>query len=117
MQRPKHLVVTASGNSVPVPLDRYVNGYGVAVTITSGATVNYTVQYSMDDPYDVYTTSYAVSGDWFNMDDPVMVNQSANRASNFAYPPAAARLRVTKISAATNAPAALTLHIIPMGIQ
>jgi len=118
MMRPVHLVVTASGQSIPVPLDRYVNGYAIGVTLTSGMQVNYTVQYSLNDPFARYKTSYNVSGNWFNMDDVVMVNQSANRVSNFAFPPAAVRVLTTKFSAGTGAtPAQLTLHINPMGIQ
>jgi hypothetical protein len=118
MMRPIHFVITASGNSQPIPLDRYVNGYGIAVTRTSAMKVNYTVQYSFDDPFINYSTSYAVSANWFNMDDPVMVNQSANRASNFAFPPAAVRVVTTTFSAGGGAtPAQLTLHIMPMGMD
>jgi hypothetical protein len=59
-----------------------------------------------------------VSANWFNMDDPVMVNQSANRASNFAFPPAAVRVVTTIFSAGGGAtPAQLTLHIMPMGMD
>lgn len=116
MMRPVYLQVTASGNSTPVPLDRYVNGYAVGVTLTSAMKVNYTVQFSMLSPYDPYTTSYNVSGHWQNMGDPVMVNQSAERTSNFAFPPAAVRVLTTIFSAGSGAtPATLTLSIIPMG--
>lgn len=118
MMRPKHFVITTSGTSNPIPLDRYVNGYAIAVTRTSAMKVNYTVQYSLDDPFDVYTTSYNVSGNWFNMDDPVMVNASTNRASNFAFPPAAVRVVTTIFSAGSGTtPAKLTLHINPMGMD
>lgn len=122
MMRPVYFNVTASGKSQPIPLDRYVNGYAVGVTITSAMKVNYTVQYCMDDPEGnngvKYTTSYAVSGNWFNMDDPVMVNQSANRTSNFAFPPRAVRILSTTFSAGGGAaPAILTLSIIPMGMD
>lgn len=116
MMRPVHFIVNASGNSQPIPLDRYVNGYGYDVVVTSGAVVNYTVQFCMDDPFANYSVSYNVSGAWLNSTDPVMVNQSATRSSNFAFPPAATRLQVTKLSAATNPPAQLIFNIIPMGI-
>lgn len=116
MMRPVHQVITASGNAQPIPLDRYVNGYAIAVTRSSAMKVNYTVQYSLDDPFATYTTSFAASANWFNMDDPVMVNQSANRASNFAFPPTAVRVVTTIFSAGSGAlPAALTFHINPMG--
>lgn len=116
MMRPKFLVVTTSGLSNPVPLDRYVNGYAVGVVVTSAMRVNYTVQFSMSDPYANYTNSYNVSGNWQNMGDPVMVNQSATRTSNFAFPPLAVRVLSTTFSAGTGAsPASLTLTINPMG--
>lgn len=122
MMRPVYFRVTASGTSQPIPLDRYVNGYAIGATITSAMKVNYTVQYSMDDPEGnngvKYTTSYNVSGAWFNMDDPVMVNQSANRTSNFAFPPRAVRVVATTFSAGTGAtPPVLTLSILPMGMD
>ncbi len=116
MMRPVHQIITTSGNAAPIPLDRYVNGYGIAVTRTSAMKVNYTVQYSFDDPFINYTTSYAVSAVWFNSDDPVMVNASTNRASNFAFAPAAARVVTTIFSAGSGtSPAQLTFSIIPMG--
>lgn len=118
MMRPVYLQVTTSGNSTPIPLDRYVNGYAVAVMLTSAMKVNYTVQYSMLSPYDRYTTSYNVSGHWQNMSDVVMVNQSAERTSNFAFPPAAVRVTSTVFSAGGGAsPATLTLCILPMGMD
>lgn len=114
MMRPVHFTVTTSGVSTPIPLDRYVNGYAIGVTLDPAAPttkINYTVQYSMLDPAGPYSNSYAVSGKWQNMDDPVMVGQSAARTSNFAFPPMAVRLNVSAFSAGT-----ATLHIIPMGM-
>lgn len=116
MMRPVYLQVTASGNSTPIPLDRYVNGYAVGVTLSSALRVNYTVQYSLLSPYDNYSNSYNVSGHWQNFDDPIMVNQSAERTSNLAFAPAGIRVNTTTFSAGTGAtPATLTLSIIPMG--
>ncbi len=116
MMRPVHLVITASGKSQVVPLDRYVNGYAIAVTRSSAMKVNYTVQYTLDDPFANYTTSFAASANWWDMDDPIMVNASTNRASNFAFPPTAVRVVTTIFSAGSGAlPAQLTLHINPMG--
>lgn len=118
MHRPIQKVYTTSGKQSPVVLDRYVNGYGVTVTMKTAGAV-YTVMYSNDDPsYDPagnpWTTSYAVSGTWINMDDPVMVNASTNRSSNFAYPPRGVLINCTaKISAGN--PVVLT--IVPMGMD
>lgn len=123
MQRPQSLLVTTSGLSNPIPLDYYTNGYGVTVTMKTAGAV-YTVQYSNDDPnFDFvasqaagqnvrYTTSYNVSGTWLNMDDPLMVNASTNRSSNFAFPPRGVRINVTAKVSAGN-PVVLTL--VPLG--
>lgn len=116
MQRPSQLKVITSGVSTPIPLDYYTNGYGVTVTMKTAGAI-FTVQYSNDDPnFDVdgnrYTTSYNVSGTWLNMDDPIMVNGSTNRSSNFAFPPRGVRINVTAKVSAGN-PVVLTL--VPLG--
>lgn len=118
MHRPIQKVYTTSGNQSPVVLDRYVNGYGVTVTMKTAGAI-YTVQYSNDDPsYDPngnpWTTSYAASGTWINMDDPVMVAASTNRSSNFAFPPRGVRLSVSSKVSAGN-PIVLTL--VPIGMD
>jgi len=120
MHRPIQKLVTASGsnNGSLTVLDRYVNGYAYSVTMkTAGA--NYTVKYSMDDPYlDVngnkYTSSYLTSAVWFDSDDPIMVKASTNRSSNFAFIPRAVRLSAISKTSAGNP---LTFTIIPMGID
>lgn len=111
MMRPQVLTVTTSGNSAPIPLDRYVNGYAVAVTMPTAGAV-YTLQYSLDDPFASYSNSYNVSATWFNCDDPLLVAASTNRSTNFAFPPAAARISV---SAKCSAGRPVTLTLIPMG--
>lgn len=111
MQGRKQVVITTSGKSTPIPLDRYVNGYAIGVTMNNAGAI-YTLQYSLLNPFDNYTVSYAASGQWFNCDDPLLVNASTNRSTNFAYPPAAIRINVTAKVSAGNP---VTLTIIPMG--
>lgn len=111
MMRPTSITVTTSGNSSPIVLDRYVNGYAVAVTMKSPG-VQYTLQHSFDDPFQRWTVSMNTSATWFNCDDPVMVNASTNRASNYAFPPTACRVNVIRAVSAANP---LTLTIVPMG--
>lgn len=118
MQRSNYLEITSNTTTAAYPLDRYVNGYGISVTLgKSTMTATYTLQYSMLDPSiapdgNPYTTSYKVSGNWQNSDDPVMVSQSASRSSNFAYPPRAIRLITSNVSGGT-----LTFSIVPMGMD
>lgn len=111
MMRPQVLTVTASGKSNPIPLDRYVNGYAVAVTMKTAGAV-YTLQYSLDDPFANYSNSYNTSGVWFNWDDATLVNASTNKSTNLAFAPAAVRINVT---AAVSSGNPVILTIIPMG--
>lgn len=99
-------------------LDRYVNGYGITVTMKNSGAV-FTLQYSNDDPsYDAlgnpWTTSYAASGTWLNSDDPIMVAASTNRSSNFAFPPRGVRLSISAKCSANNP---INFAIIPMGMD
>lgn len=113
MMRPSSFTVTTSGNSAPVPLDRYVNGYALAVTMPTAGAI-YTLQYSLDDPQAFYSTSYNVSGTWFNWDDATLVNASTNRSTNLAFPPAAIRISV---SSKCSAGRPVTVTFIPMGMD
>lgn len=105
------LTISASGKSNPIPLDRYVNGYAVAITMPTAGAI-YTLQYSLDNPFANYSTSYNTSGVWFNCDDVTLVNASTNKTTNFAFAPAAVRINA---SAAVSAANPITLTIIPMG--
>jgi len=111
--RPSSFTVTASGKSTPVPLDRYVNGYAVAVTMKTAGAV-YTIQYSLDDPFDNYSVGYGTSGVWFDWDDPLLVNASTNRATNLAFAPAGIRINA---SAGVSAGNPITVRFIPMGMD
>lgn len=128
MQRPIHFTYTGSGRGKPIPVDRYVNGYAVAVTLNPPTMkINYTLKYSLQDPTyktrgSLYTggpkvdspwvNSFKTSATWFNSDDPVMVNQSAARTSNFSFAPTAVLLSATAVSGGT-----AYLHLIPMGMD
>lgn len=118
MHRPIQKIYTTSGKQTPVVLDRYVNGYGITVSMKTAGAI-YTVMYSNDDPtYDqsgnIWGTSYLTSGVWLNMEDPVMVNASTNRSSNFAFAPRAVTINcTTKISAGNP----VTLTIVPIGMD
>lgn len=113
MMRQKHLTITTSGLSVPVPLDRYVNGYAVAVVMKTPG-IGYTLQHSFTNPFEHWSVSMNVSAVWFNNDDPRMVNASSNRDTNYAFPPTAIRLNVSSGVSAGNP---VTLYIVPMGMD
>lgn len=118
MHRPNYLKITTNGTSQAYPLDRYVNGYAIGVTYSNATmTMTYTIQQSFLDPSvdeigNPYTTSYKVSGQWINMNDPAMVAQTTATASNFNFPPRATRIIATNVSGGSG-----TFSIIPMGMD
>lgn len=112
MMRPSAQITIASGKTTPIPLDRYVNGYAVACTMTTA--IQYTLQYSLDDPFVSYATSYNTNGVWFNWDDAELVNASANKSTNLAFIPRAIRANV---SAGVSAGNPFTITIVPMGMD
>lgn len=112
MMRAKDYVYTSAGYTPPIPLDQYVNGYAVGVTMNT-AGIPYTLQYSLLDPFANYSVSYEVSGRWFVSDDPLLVNASTNRSTNFAFAPRAVRVNISSGVSTSNP---LTLSIVPMGV-
>lgn len=119
MQAPSSFTVIASGKSNPYPLDRYVNGYAVAVTMKTAGAI-YSLQQCFDNPFlddstgSPYTTSYNVSGNWFPFSDTVMVNASTNAVSNLVFIPRAIRINVTAKVSAGNP---VTVTLIPNGMD
>lgn len=118
MHRPNYLKITTNTTTPAYPLDRYTNGYVIGMTYSNAnMTGTFTVQQSLLDPSvdesgNPYTTSYKVSGQWINMNDPAMVNQTAATASNFAFPPRAVRAITSNVSGGS-----MTFSIIPMGMD
>lgn len=111
--RPKYVTLAASGKTAPIPLDRYVNGYAIAVTMPTAGAV-YSLQYTLSDPSATYSVGIGTSGAWFDWDDPVLVNASTNRATNLAFVPTCIRLNGSAKVSANNP---LTLAIISMGMD
>lgn len=92
----RQIVVTlsnASGgakNSDPIPID--IHGRpDVSLQVAVTGTANWTVQQTLDNPF----TTAAGSIVWFDHPDTAnMVSQTVNRQDNYAYVPAAVRLRL-----------------------
>lgn len=84
----KLMIDGAAGTAIP--LDNYISPFnvGFGVTISAGATVDFTVQHTFDNVQDSTVTPV-----WFN--HPTVVNQSANANGNYAFPVTAVRLNVT----------------------
>lgn len=109
MMRPKTITATVTGASQAIPLDRYVNGYALAVKITpTNATATYTVQHTFDDPGVVNLNT---GGTWYNHDDAALVSAATNKDSNYAFVPTATRIYLHEVSASPT----VSYTIVPMG--
>lgn len=86
--RPVVLTQTGTGTSAVAPLDRNARPE-VALQVAVTGTVNYTVQQTLDDPYNP-----AITPAWFDHPDTNLVAQTAQRQGNYAFVPAAVRLVV-----------------------
>lgn len=115
MQRPTVVTIISNGTSKAVPLDRYVNGYALGVTIRTlsgtAGTATYTVQHTFNQS-GLKNLDTAVSAVWMNHDNSVFVSATTNGDSNYAYVPSATRIVTSNVSAAE-----VMYTIIPMGIQ
>lgn len=79
---------TGVGNSVAVPLD--IHGRpDISLQVVVSGTVNYTVQQTLDNPFDTSLTAT-----WFDHPDANLVAQTVSKQGNYAYVPAAVRIKV-----------------------
>lgn len=90
MMKPINVSQTGAGSTDPIPLNLNINPFNVSMAVVVTGTVNYTVQYTLDD---VWASSYnPATGTWFN--HASLVTDTANETGNFAFPVAAVRLTV-----------------------
>lgn len=70
----------ATGVSSPIIVDQHLTPQeiGVAVQISSGASLTTKVQWSLDDPYATYATDYNTNGIWY--DDKNLTSLTGNTA-------------------------------------
>ena len=91
--RPIRLTVASQTTSAPIVLDGYISPFniGVAVIISLGGSLTYTVQHTFDD---VFAKTYnPATGNWF--DNATLATKTASADGNYAFPVTAIRLNVT----------------------
>jgi hypothetical protein len=76
---------TGSGNTAVLSLDR-AGWPSISVQVVVNGTVNYTIQQTLDAPYDT-----SITPTWFDHPDTNLVAQTVNRQGNYAFTPAAVR--------------------------
>jgi len=85
--------VSEVGVSAPIPLDTYLTPFsvGLAVVISAGGGLTYTVEHTFDD---VFAKGYVpAAGTWFPHASLAALTATSN--GNYAFPITAARLNVT----------------------
>ena len=102
--RPTSVTKAGTGNSDPIILDAKL-GYGLGLRVLVSGTVNYTVNHTFDNLFNVSVAAAT----WENTGDSSLVAASATADSNYAFVPFA--VRVTNNSGAGTT----TLTVIPMG--
>ncbi len=108
MKRQIALLVDASGGaktSAALPFDIY-NRPECSLQVVVTGTVSYTVQQTLDDVFDS-----TVTATWFDHPDTNLVAATANKQGNYAYIPAAVRIKLNSGSGS------VTLTAIQAGIN
>lgn len=97
----------STGPSAPIILDTHLTpqDIGLSIVLSAGASLTTKVQWSLDDPYATYATSYTVNAQWF--DDKNLVTLVASAAgvpicaAGFPIPVRAVRLNNTIFASGT----------------
>lgn len=79
---------TGAGTSGVAPLDMYGHPF-ISLQVVVDGTVNYTVQQTLDDPFDS-----SITPTYFNHPDANLVGATVNRQGNYAFVPAGIRVVV-----------------------
>lgn len=96
----------ATYSSVVIP-DIYLTPANLSIGVIVTGTVNYTVQATLDD---VFSTSFnASTATWY--DHPTLVSQTANGASNYAFPVRGVRLKQSSGSGSC------VMNVVQSGVQ
>lgn len=93
MAKAIRVTVGSQTTSTTIPLDTYLDPFNVslAVVLSAGASLTYTVQYTLDDVYS--KTFDPATAAWFNHTS--LASKTASSDGNFLSPVTATRLNVT----------------------
>ena len=107
--RPIRVTVSSATVSNVIPLDQYISPFnvGIAVNLSAGAALQYTVQYTLDDVFS--PTFDPATANWFS--HATMVNKTTSFDGNYAYPVTAIRLNVTVYTSGS-----ATMTVVQAGI-
>lgn len=107
--RPVRVLVAQQAASAPVPMDTYANPFnaGLAVVLSAGASLTYTVQHTFDD---IFAPGFdPANATWFP--HASLVTKTASSDGNYSFPVTATRLNVTIYTSGT-----ATLTVVQSGM-
>jgi len=108
MGRPVRVTVSSQSSSAVIPLSVNADPFnvGIGCSISSGASLTYTVQHTFDD---VYSPTFSAStANWFS--NATVVAQTTSKDGNYAFPVTAVRLTVTAYTSGS-----VTMTVIQAG--
>lgn len=86
--RQMRLSKTGAGETAAAPLDLHGDS-DISLQVVVTGTVNYTVQQTLDNPFDA-----SITATWFDHSDSNLVGATASKQGNYSFVPAAVRLKV-----------------------
>ena len=93
---------TDVASSAWVRFDDWAPNYISIQNVASG-TVNYTIEYTLNDPNSPWNPVVESSVTWVSSDDPDVVGATGNSTSNFIFAPAYARVKLNSGNGSVNA--------------
>lgn len=110
MARPVRKTASAAGATTPVTFNLHQSSFtvSIAVALSAGASLTYTVEHTFDD---VFASGFnPATAVWFPND--VLVSKTTSEDGNYAFPVTAVRLNITAYTSGT-----ATLTVIQAGLK
>lgn len=101
-----------TGPGAPIVIDQYISPDNVnfAVVLSSGASLTYSVEYSLDDPFASYAVNYNTNATWWP--HPQVTAQTTSQQNVLGAPVRAIRTNVT-----TYASGSLVTTVLQAGVR
>lgn len=82
--RPAVVTQSTVGRSQVIPLDYIAVPFNVSVEALVTGVVNYSIQHTFDDIFD--PNYNPATGNWWNNDNPALVNATTSQVGNYQFP-------------------------------
>lgn len=101
MANPFYQTVSTTGPQAPFMCDFHTSQFqlGIAVILNAGAVTTYTVEYTYDDPANIFPNSQGVTPTWFSL--TALAAKSATLDNNISFPIRAIRVNPASLTGGT----------------